>query len=337
VNVAANAPATLTNSTTVSGGGEADTSNDTATDLTSIDQAADLAITLTHAGNFTPGQTGATYTLTVSNVAAGPTLGTVSVTDNLPAVPNTLVATAISGAGWTCDLPSLTCTRNDVLISGSSYPPITLTVNVPANIQPNVTNSATVSGGGEINAANDTANDPTHIGAPLQIAATNANITIGAGNTATFSFNVDSSPGLGAITFACSGLPAGAACTFNPASVTVVSATVTMSISTTARSGAVLPIGRNNPEVYLPQIILLGLAGLVFAMLTTCDGLSRKRRLILSLGSFAGLAILVTLSGCGGSSPKGAATPPGTSAVTVTATSASTSTSATTTVNLTVQ
>src|SRR5262249_59270737 len=51
--------------------------------------APDPTITKTHTGNFSRGQTGATYTLTVSNVGFGPTSGTVTVTDTLPNVQNT--------------------------------------------------------------------------------------------------------------------------------------------------------------------------------------------------------------------------------------------------------
>ena len=96
---------------------------------------------------------------------AGPTIGTVSVTDTLPDVNNTLVATAIAGPGWTCNLDTLTCTRSDALAPGGSYPPITLTVDVPQNITANVVNTATVSGGGDL--SSHTAFDPTHIGPPV--------------------------------------------------------------------------------------------------------------------------------------------------------------------------
>ncbi len=40
---------------------------------------------------------------------------------------------------------------------------ITLTVNVASNAPPTVTNTATVSGGGDTNAANDSASDPTTV------------------------------------------------------------------------------------------------------------------------------------------------------------------------------
>ena len=324
VNVAGNAPASVTNTATVSGGGEVNTANNTATDPTTIDPVGDLTISKAHTGAFTPGQTGAIYTITVSNLGPGSTLGTVTVTDTLPNVPNTLVPVTMSGTGWACNLGTLTCTRSDVLAASSSYPPITLTVNVPTNIQPNVTNTATVSGGGELNTANDTATDATHIGAPLQISAQVANLQVSPGGTTSTTFNVDSSSGLGAITFACSGLPAGATCTFNPASVTQLSSQVTMTIAVAGSSSLTawwLEILKT-PPAYAMLLSLLGLLSVAV--------LPRRRRLIVCFGVLAMLALI----GCGGGSHRG--TPAGTFPINVTATSASTGTSASTTVNLTV-
>ncbi|HVS83525.1 MAG TPA: hypothetical protein VHE60_17480, partial [Pyrinomonadaceae bacterium] len=160
VNVANNAAASVTNTATVSGGGETNTANDTANDATTINQLPDLTIAKSHTGNFTQGQTGATYSITVTNSGLANSSGTVTVTDTLPAG---LTATAISGTGWTCVLGTLTCTRSDALAAGASYPAITLTVNVANNAAASVTNTATVSGGGENNTANDTANDATTI------------------------------------------------------------------------------------------------------------------------------------------------------------------------------
>ena len=122
----------------------------------------DLAITATHTGNFTQGDTGDTYTIIVTNTGTAASGGTVTVVDTLPAG---LTATAISGAGWTTNLGTLTCTRSDALAAGAAYPPITVTVNVAANAAANVTNTATVSGSGDTNSANNTASDPTSINA----------------------------------------------------------------------------------------------------------------------------------------------------------------------------
>src|SRR5262249_17537972 len=124
----------------------------------------DLTVTKMHSGTFKQGDTGDSYTITVTNSGTGPTVGLVTISDT---VPVGLVATAISGTGWTCPTGTLnspiTCTRNDVLAAGASYPAITLRVNVAANAPASVTNTVTVSGGGELNTTNDSASDVTAI------------------------------------------------------------------------------------------------------------------------------------------------------------------------------
>jgi uncharacterized repeat protein (TIGR01451 family) len=160
VTVANNAAASVTNSVSVSGGGQTNTANDSASDPTTINQLPDLTITKSHTGNFTQGQVGATYSITATNSGSAATSGTVTVIDTLPAG---LTATAISGAGWSCVLGTLTCTRSNALAAGSSYPVITITVTVANNAASSVTNSVAVSGGGQTNTANDSATDPTTI------------------------------------------------------------------------------------------------------------------------------------------------------------------------------
>ncbi|MGC2322347.1 MAG: galactose oxidase-like domain-containing protein [Terriglobales bacterium] len=125
-----------------------------------VGSVPDLTVSKTHAGNFIQGQTGGSYTITATNSGGAATSGTVTVTDTLPAG---LTATAMSGTNWACTLATLTCTRNDALTAGTSYPAITVTVNVASNAPASVTNTATVSGGGETNTSNDTANDVTTI------------------------------------------------------------------------------------------------------------------------------------------------------------------------------
>ncbi|MEA2236069.1 MAG: hypothetical protein QOC81_793 [Thermoanaerobaculia bacterium] len=126
--------------------------------------AADLTIAKSHAIQFKQGDTGDAYTIIVSNPGFKPTSGTVTVTDT---VPVGLTPTAPTGSfdGWTCSINGqvLTCTQNDVLAPGGSYAPITLSVNVANDAPPSVINTATVSGGGELNTANDSASDPTPI------------------------------------------------------------------------------------------------------------------------------------------------------------------------------
>jgi hypothetical protein len=290
--------------------------------------APDLTITKTHTGNFNRSQTGATYTITVSNIGFGPTSGTVTVTDTLPNVANTLVPTAISGTGWSCTLATLACTRSDALASGSSYPAITLTVNVPQNIQANVTNSAAVSGGGDVNPNNNTASDPTHVGPPLQIVPSNNNpaLTVTRGSPATMDFIVDSSNGIGAVTFACSGLPAASSCSFNPPSESQLTATVTMTI-TTAKGSAGTPVAFHPPSML--YFVLASMTGLLGFMLYSMKSFRRRARLAMFAAS---VMVLLALAGCG-DGMKG--TPKGTFPLTVTANG--TGAQATVTVNLTVQ
>jgi len=112
-------------------------------------------------GNFTQGQIGAGYTVTVSNNAsAGPSTGTVTVTDTMPA-GFTLVSMA--GSGWGCSWNA--CARSDVLYTSLSYPPITVTVNVSPSAPSAVTNQVTVSGGNSAPAS--ASNATVVVAAPL--------------------------------------------------------------------------------------------------------------------------------------------------------------------------
>jgi uncharacterized repeat protein (TIGR01451 family) len=120
----------------------------------------DLTITKIHHEKFFQGETGANYTIIVTNIGTAPTSGPVTVTDTLP---SQLIATAISGLGWLCDLPTLTCTRSDLLTTAASYAPILLMVDVANGAPAWVTNVAAVSGGGDAIASNNTASDLTAI------------------------------------------------------------------------------------------------------------------------------------------------------------------------------
>src|SRR5262249_30863480 len=89
-------------------------------------------------------------------------------------LPPDLTATAMSGAGWSCTLASLTCTRSDTLAPAGSYSAITLAVTVSDGASTSVTNSVAVSGGGESNVANDSASDPTTIRRPADLTLTSS-------------------------------------------------------------------------------------------------------------------------------------------------------------------
>ena len=110
-----------------------------------------LQIAKTHTGNFTQGQMGAQFTITASNAGGAPTAGTITVTDwpggNMP-------ITSMSGSGWIC--VGTSCSRNDALPVGASYPPITVLANITTlngETFPAAINEAFVSGGGALSGA----------------------------------------------------------------------------------------------------------------------------------------------------------------------------------------
>ncbi|MBZ5491805.1 MAG: DUF11 domain-containing protein [Acidobacteriia bacterium] len=303
--------------------------------------APDLAITKTHSGTFTRGQTGAVWTITVSNVGFGPTVGTVTVVDTLPAVTNPPVPTALSGTGWTCTLATLTCTRADALASGSSYPAITLTVNIPKNIQNTFTNKAVVSGGGDVNPTNNTATDTVSLGPPIIMTPQSGSVTVIHGNTANMVINVDApDPTLGVISFSCSGLPAASACNFSPGSidpaVTPGPTAMTVSIFTTRGTASLLAPAR--PGAAGRKSLYAMFVFPVFGMVLAGFGQRRKRVKLRSMLIILGLVLLLAIAGCGvapPAPPPTPGTPTGTFAVTITATS--TGFTATTSFNLVVQ
>ena len=309
----------------------------------SIDvNAPDLAITKTHSGTFTRGQTGAVWTITVSNVGFGPTVGTVTVVDTLPAVTNPPVPTALSGTGWTCTLATLTCTRADALASGSSYPAITLTVNIPKNIQNTFTNKAVVSGGGDVNPTNNTATDTVSLGPPIIMTPQSGSVSVVHGSSANMVINVDApDPTLGVITFSCSGLPSASTCNFSPGSIdpatTPGPTAMTVSVFTTRGTASLSAPARPGAAVRNPLYAMLAFP--VFGVVLAGFGSQGKKRVNLrSLLIVLGLLLVLAIAGCGVAPPAPApvpGTPAGTFAVTVTATS--TGFTATTSFNLVVQ
>ena len=126
--------------------------------VSSAAAAPDLRLSKQHApSHFTPGMVAARLSIEASNVGEEPTSGVVTVSDALPAG---LTATAAAGDGWTCSGSSTrTCTRSDPLAAGASYPPITMVVNVAGTAAEQITNTATVTGGGDADPSNNSATD----------------------------------------------------------------------------------------------------------------------------------------------------------------------------------
>jgi uncharacterized repeat protein (TIGR01451 family) len=123
-----------------------------------------LSVSVTHAANFARGQNGATFTIMITNIGGVASSGVITAVDTLP---SGLTATNISGAGWTCTLGTLSCTRSEALLPGNGYPAITVTVSVSANATSPLVNTAGVSGGGSAPAS---ASDPAVVYAPTTAA-----------------------------------------------------------------------------------------------------------------------------------------------------------------------
>jgi tripartite motif-containing protein 71 len=157
-------PATLTRAgsqtiTATDTGAASVTGSSNAIAVTWSSPVADLTITKRHSGSFKRGDRG-TYRITVKNSGKAPTTGAVTVTDTLP---GGLRVSGINGKGWACTTRPLSCTTSNVVATGASYPPITLTVIVSDNAPSWVTNTATVSGGGELNISNNSASDAVKV------------------------------------------------------------------------------------------------------------------------------------------------------------------------------
>jgi len=121
--------------------------------------APDLSITKTHSGDFTPSVNG-DFTLTITNVGTGPTTGTITVTDSLPAQLDFVSGT---GAGWACNAvgQNVTCTNPNPL-AAAAMTTITLTVN-PNTTGMGISNTAVVATLNDGNAANDSSIDMFNI------------------------------------------------------------------------------------------------------------------------------------------------------------------------------
>jgi uncharacterized repeat protein (TIGR01451 family) len=132
----------------------------------------DMTLAKTHVGNFTRGLT-ASYTIPVSNISPyGPTSAAVTVNDTLPLG---VIPISATGAPWSCSIASQTvsCVDPNVIPANTTYP-ITVTVNVAQTAPSTVTNTAVVSGGGEINLTNDTATDVATVVSVADLSITNA-------------------------------------------------------------------------------------------------------------------------------------------------------------------
>jgi hypothetical protein len=160
------------------------------------------------------------------------------------------------------------------------------------------------------------------------LSASPVRVAVSAGQSAALKVNVTANSFLaGSVTFQCSGLPAEAACTFNPATLTVAagqSGSVALAITTQPATSAQTSSG-SSPY----------LAGYSIAVLLLV-GIPRQRRNLLRLLLL--FCAVTPFLGCGGSSkssPANPGTPTGSSTVTVSAAAVSGSTTITHTSTIT--
>lgn len=122
----------------------------------------DLAVRMSHDGNFAVAMPGV-YKLTVTNVSLSRAVGPATIADTLP---QGLTFVSGGGNGWQCAAvgQSITCTRSAALDAGE-VSELTLTVTPGLEATPGVTNSVTVNQSLDINAANNTSADDTIVNA----------------------------------------------------------------------------------------------------------------------------------------------------------------------------
>ena len=128
--------------------------------VTNVVAGADLVPTKVHAGGTFVGGQPYNFTIGVANNGDLPTTGGVTVEDTFDPVQFSSVNSA-AGTGWECTTEenTVSCTRSDPLPVGQPYPPITVNATVADPVPATVINTATVSGGGDIDDTNNSATD----------------------------------------------------------------------------------------------------------------------------------------------------------------------------------
>jgi pro-kumamolisin-like protein/Big-like domain-containing protein len=319
----------------------------TATFSTSTIPAGSNSITATYQGDAsnqasTSSQTNVTVTVPFA-ISASPAIFSVSAgqtaTSTITLTPASGFTGSVNFSPSSCNgLPSgAACSFNQPSVSLSGVPSspstVTLTITTAPNMAP-VTPTITVTGTAS---GTSTASETTSVS--LTIGATTETFNLApTGGTATYSVTAGQVASVGItvtgtngfivgssnttalpLTYACSGIPAGAQimCTFSPGNGQSISQTaVTMSLATTAPTAQLRsPFGRGSRIFY--ALLLPGMFGIVFA------GRSRTRAArLLSLIVVLSLSTLWlgACSGSSGSGQKNAGTPAGNYTVTVTAT-----------------
>ena len=165
-------PSTITATATLTADNDINGGNNTDTEITTVQQGANLSLVMTDAPDPAAPGSNVTYVLTAAN--PGPNdAGDLVVSNNLP--PSSSFVSA-SGSGWSCAHAAgvVSCSRSGPHTVGAAIPPITMVATANA-ASGTITNSATVStsvgGIPDPDTANNTATANTLIfsGADLQL------------------------------------------------------------------------------------------------------------------------------------------------------------------------
>lgn len=185
---------------TVAPTADPDTGNNSATDPTTIVNITDLSIQKGHTGTFVAGQTGQ-YTFVVTNSGPSDTpTGDVEISDTLP---EGMTYASYTGTDWDCGGSlgrDVVCDYTPALPAASPNnvtPTLTVTVNIAADKQGEVTNTGTViSTLDDSNPPNDSDSDTTTIGVEADLTATKqAQGVLTAGEPVTYRFEVTNDGG----------------------------------------------------------------------------------------------------------------------------------------------
>jgi len=263
--VSQSAPATITNTAVIGGGGEANLLNDTATDTASVISTADIGVA--DAGSPNPVAAGSNITYTIAVNDYGPSAAdNATLVANVPG--NTTFVSIAAPAGWSCVTPNagaagnVVCTNVDMpggtaatftmivkVNSGTANGTVitaTATVNSSVN-DPNPTNnSASVStvvgtaAGGELTVTDAASPNPVQDGGTITYTQVVANTGSSAATGATFTEITPTNT-----TYVSIGAPAGWTCTVFPPQCTAATIAAGASATFTVRYkvNATVPAG----------------------------------------------------------------------------------------------
>ena len=271
----------------------------------------------------------ATYTIAAASPTFSPTPGTYTSAQMVTISDTTAGATIC----YTTDGSTPTTNGSGTCTHGTTFS-AAFSVGVTETIE------AIATAAGFSDSAVATANYTINLPTPnFQVSVNPTALTIVAGQSGTATFTVTPQNGFNsAVSFACSGLPSEASCSFNPASVTPNGAAVssTLTVTTTAPSAAIwVPIVPSQRPLYaILCLVLAVMLGFAARQKGVLPGMRRLGVLILLLVALG----LTSCGGGGGSSPANPGTPQGTTMVSVSAStsgSGATSHNATLTITIT--